>query len=258
MRGLGRSIGGLYHQAAIHINVFGGLHQLAEIVIIFHDGFSLLAFCCDHKGTAVAGGQDKMLPPDYNCFFRIAAFDLKFGRRLFQCFVNQSFIDVERAYKKELSDMTVVLLDQMRARNMSIAPAIWESAPPPMHEVSLFRTWLAGKYKERDSLLMKEVVVPEDPINLGDVPNWDDVRKEDLPGILRCYRMSCEVFTALAQASANVRYVAKVKDEKGEIQAYDSEAEMNIISIESLRFDETRPAPAANCANVLPSTNSVV
>jgi len=160
-------------------------------------------------------------------------------KQKFDKIVNQRFIDVERAYKKELSEMTGVLLKQMRARNMSIDPAIWESAPPPMNEPSQFRQWLTTKYDDRNSAMMqKGVVVPDDSISLGDVPDWDDVQKKDLPTILLYYRISCEVFTALAEASANVRYVAKVKDEEGEMQSYDHEAVKKIISLESLRFED--------------------
>jgi len=156
----------------------------------------------------------------------------------FDDIVNQRFIDVARAYKKELAEMTGVLLKQMRARNMSIDPAIWENDAPPMNEPSQFRQWLTRKYNDRNSVLTKKgVVVPDDSIRLGDVPNWDDVRKEDLPGILRSYRISCEVFTALTETSVTVHYVATVNEE-GEMRPYDSESEGKIISLDSLRFDD--------------------
>jgi len=155
----------------------------------------------------------------------------------FDGIVNQSFIDAVRAYKKELSEMTGVLLKQMRARNMSIDPAIWDPAPP-MKEPSRFRQWLTTKYNERNAkLLDKGVAIPDDSISLGDVPDWDSVAREDLPAILRFYRMSCEVFDALAEASAKVRYVAKVPDKNGKMQPYDSEEEKRIISLANLSFE---------------------
>jgi len=161
----------------------------------------------------------------------------------FDGIVNQTFIDVARAYKKELSEMEGVLLKQMRARNMSLAPAIWENDPPPMNVPSQFRQWLTRKYNDRNSDLMKKgVVVPGNSISLGDVPDWDSVRKEDLPGILRSYRISCEVFTALAEASVALHYVADVHEE-GEIKHYDSESEGRIISLDSLRFDDQAGGP---------------
>ncbi|MHC4248781.1 MAG: hypothetical protein ACYS9X_06595 [Planctomycetota bacterium] len=174
---------------------------------------------------------------------------------------NQSFIDVEKAYQQDLEATKTELLEQMRAGNMSIDPTVWDP-PAPMHEVSRFRTWLTTKYNERNSKLREaDVIVPDDPVGLGEVPNWDDVRKEDLPRILREYRISCEVFTALAEATAKVRYRAKVAEAKGdklqmELHENEEDQEKKVVEIETLRFEEegkpgprpVRPRPGAAAA----------
>ncbi|MHC5056002.1 MAG: hypothetical protein ACYTKD_14940 [Planctomycetota bacterium] len=155
---------------------------------------------------------------------------------------NQIFIDVENAYKQDLEATETELLKQMRAGNMSIDPKVWEE-PPPMHEVAGFREWLTRKYNERNSKLREaDVIVPDDPVGLGEVPNWDDVRKENLPRILREYRVSCEVFKALAEALAKVRYRARVKNKDGKLEVHESEKDddKKVVEIETLRFEEEK------------------
>jgi len=158
----------------------------------------------------------------------------------FDDIVNQSFINAENAYKGGLTAATAKLHEQMRARNMSIAPTVW-TPPPPMHEVSNFRRWLAEEYAARNAKLgAAGVAMPKELVSLGEVADWDNVEKDDLPRILRQYRVSCEVFDALAKASAKVHYYAKVKDDKGTMVPHESKEHQTrkVVEIENLSFED--------------------
>ncbi len=126
----------------------------------------------------------------------------------------------------------------MRARNMSIKPEVWVP-PPPMNEVAGFREWLTLQYSERNRNLRKAgVVVPDNPADLGEILNWDNVELEELPRILRQYRVSCEVFRALKEATRMVRYRAKVKITQSSAEIKEGEEEKKVLEIESLYFEE--------------------
>jgi len=162
-------------------------------------------------------------------------------KQKFDDIVNQSFIDVEKAYKRELDATTGQLLKQMRERNMSFGDEVWKDSPggaPPMNDVASFREWLTDRYIERDAKLRaKDVVVPDDAIALGNVSNWVDVVEADLPLILRNYRISCEVFSALADASAEVVYDAKVT-QKGKMESFKGTEKRRVVGIDGLRFED--------------------
>ncbi len=163
---------------------------------------------------------------------------------------NMSHINVEKTYQKGLQDTTAKLHGQMHARNLSLDPKVWEDNPPPMQEVSRFRQWLTVEYNKRNGKLSRAgIALPDETTGLGEVDDWDNVVKEDLPRILRDYRVSCEVFDALAGASAKVHYKAKMMNQSGVMEVHESKElqTKKVIEVGSLRFEGTgtggRPRP---------------
>jgi len=149
--------------------------------------------------------------------------------------VNKRFIDAASRRKEALAEEEKALIDLMRSREVKIDAAAFGGKEPP-RDLAEFREWMRRQYEERDKILVAAgIAFPEDRGMRGDVDRWDEIRVADFPGVLRDFVASREIYKALAEAKAKVRYTIR-HTEKGVTRTETAEEERKVDALRSLRF----------------------
>ncbi len=144
--------------------------------------------------------------------------------------ITSRHITVMKTYMKKLGEEDTALRARMGERDIDLSDSAFKPSPPPRHSVAEFRLWMTKKYNERNGILHdKEIKPPRSPTDVGDVTDWEGVKLEDVPRILRDYAVSEAVFLALAAAEAPITFRYKVKGKPEENTVTERVIELNEI-----------------------------
>lgn len=149
--------------------------------------------------------------------------------------VNRNFMRSAEDLKKMLEAEEKSLRELVRSRDIKLEPSAFGGTMPPQ-DLAEFREWMRRRYEERDKLLRSAgIYFPEGREIRGDVERWDEIRPSDFPRVLRDFLASCEIYRALAEAKAVVKYTIR-HTEKGAVRTETVEEVRKVDALRSLRF----------------------
>lgn len=125
------------------------------------------------------------------------------------------YIREAKAYEKKIDKTTEAVKEVSSKRQFTLDPAK-DFSPPPPSTPTRFLQWLVERYKERNAKLAKTGCrLPEEAEKYGDHPHEREVSSEEEDTVLRCLRISQEIFVVLGKAEVSITGVL-VPDEDPE------------------------------------------